>query len=150
MTQFAECYLLIFGQLAVGGMAALAVPPFNVIERGFYKSSAGIFLGSALLYLVGMTALTVRGGGPSATTLVELLTWAAFTMSTAAYLAALWDEAYARRVRWYPRSLFSGVLALVVTASTYRVGGGLGPGTLLYPFAFLTGALSLGDRKSVV
>ncbi len=49
MTQFAECYLLIFGQLAVGGIAGLAVPPFAVIERGFYKSSAGIFLGSALV-----------------------------------------------------------------------------------------------------
>ena len=46
MTQFAECYLLIFGQLAVGGIAGLAVPPFQVIERGFYKSSAGIFLGA--------------------------------------------------------------------------------------------------------
>jgi len=33
VTQFAECYLLIFGQLAVGGIAGLAVPPFTTIER---------------------------------------------------------------------------------------------------------------------
>jgi hypothetical protein len=144
VTQFAECYLLIFGQLAVGGIAALAVPPFNVIERGFYKSSAGIFLGAALLYLVGMIALVVRAGSPSAAPLAELATWGVFTACTAVYLAALWDDTHARRVRWYPRSLFSGVLALVVTASTYRLGGGLGPGALLYPFALLTGALSLG------
>jgi hypothetical protein len=47
-------------------------------------------------------------------------------------------------VRWYPRALFTGLAALVVTATTYRVDGGLGPATLLYPFAFITGALSLG------
>jgi hypothetical protein len=144
VTQFAECYLLIFGQLAVGGLAALAVPPFAVIERGFYKSSAGIFLGAALLYLLGMLALVVRAGTASLTTLVELGTWTLFTGCTAAYLAALWDESPARRVQWYPRALFAGLGALVVTATTYRVDGGLGPGTLLYPFAFITGALSLG------
>jgi hypothetical protein len=144
VTQFAECYLLIFGQLAVGGIAGLAVPPFAVIERGFYKSSAGIFLGAALLYLVGMIALAVRTGTSSVATLVELGAWSVFVASTAGYLASLWDETHDRRVRWYPRALFSGVAALVVTATTYRVGGALGPATVLYPFAFLTGALSLG------
>ncbi len=144
MTQFAECYLLIFGQLAVGGIAGLAVPPFGLIERGFYKSSAGIFLGAALLYLVGMVALAARAGSPSTTTLVELGAWALFVGATAAYLASLWDDGHERRVRWYPRALFTGIAALVVTATTYRVGGALGPATLLYPFAFLTGALSLG------
>jgi hypothetical protein len=144
VTQFAECYLLIFGQLAVGGIAGLAVPPFATIERGFYKSSAGIFLGSALLYLVGMIALAIRAGAPSTATLVELGSWTVFAACTAAYLASLWDESHERRVRWYPCALFSGVAALVVTATTYRVGGALGPATVLYPFAFLTGALSLG------
>ena len=144
MTQFAECYLLIFGQLAVGGIAGLAVPPFAVIERGFYKSSAGIFLGAALLYLFGMIALAIRAGTPSAATIVELCAWAAFTACTAAYLASLWDDGHERRMRWYPRALFTGVAALVITATTYRVGGALGPATVLYPFAFLTGALSLG------
>ena len=146
MTQFAECYLLIFGQLAVGGIAALAVPPFATIERGFYKSSAGIFLGSALLYLIGMTALVARAGIGSASvaTWVELFAWTLFTGCTAFYLASLWDESHARRVRWYPRALFTGLAALVVTATTYRIDGGLGPATVLYPFAFITGALSLG------
>jgi hypothetical protein len=144
VTQFAECYLLIFGQLAVGGIAGLAVPPFAVIERGFYKSSAGIFLGAALLYLVGMIALTIRTGSPSVATIVELGAWTLFTTCTAFYLASLWDEPHERRVRWYPRALLSGIAALVVTATTYRVDGGLGPATVLYPFAFVTGALSLG------
>jgi hypothetical protein len=144
VTQFAECYLLIFGQLAVGGIAGLAVPPFAVIERGFYKSSAGIFLGAALLYLLGMIALAIRTGSTSAATLIELGTWAIFTACTAAYLASLWDDGAERRMRWYPRALFTGIAALVVTATTYRAGGALGPATVLYPFAFITGALSLG------
>jgi hypothetical protein len=144
VTQFAECYLLIFGQLAVGGIAGLAVPPFAVIERGFYKSSAGIFLGAALLYLIGMIALAIRTDTASIVTVIELVAWAVFAASTAAYLASLWDETHERRVRWYPRALFGGIVALVVTATTYRVGGALGPATVLYPFAFLTGALSLG------
>ena len=144
MTQFAECYLLIFGQLAVGGIAGLAVPPFAVIERGFYKSSAGIFLGAALLYLVGMVALVSRAGTISPATWAELAAWAVFTGCTILYLASLWDESHERRVRWYPRALFAGLVALVVTATTYRLDGGLGPGALLYPFAFITGALSLG------
>jgi hypothetical protein len=144
VTQFAECYLLIFGQLAVGGIAALAVPPFATIERGFYKSSAGIFLGSALLYLIGMIALVVRAGNASVATWTELAAWTLFTACTAAYLASLWDDTHARRVRWYPRALFTGLAALVVTSTTYRVDGGLGPATVLYPFAFITGALSLG------
>lgn len=144
MTQFAECYLLIFGQLAVGGIAGLAVPPFATIERGFYKSSAGIFVGAALLYVAGMVALVVRSGTVTPTTLAELAAWVLFTGCAIAYLASLWDESSERRVRWYPRALFTGIAALVVTASTYRVGGALGPETVLYPFAFLTGAASLG------
>ena len=145
MTQFAECYLLIFGQLAVGGIAGLAVPPFAVIERGFYKSSAGIFLGAALLYLIAMIALVVQSDHPlSRATLIELGAWTIFAATTAGYLASLWDDTHERRMRWYPLALFSGVAALVVTATTYRVGGALGPATILYPVAFLTGALSLG------
>jgi len=144
VSQFAACYLLIFGQLAVGGVAGLAVPPFAVIERGFYKSSAGIFLGAALLYLGGKVALTVRADTVPPSTWVELVLWTAFTVATAMYLASLWDEEQGRRARWYPRALFLGLAALAASASTYRVGGPLGPGTILYPFAFLTGALSLG------
>ena len=86
MTQFAECYLLIFGQLAVGGIAALAVPPFATIERGFYKSSAGIFLGSALVYLLGMIVLAFEAETPMRASWVELAVWAVFVATTTASL----------------------------------------------------------------
>jgi hypothetical protein len=144
VTAFATCYLLIFGQLAVGGMAGLAVPPFAVIERGFYKSSAGIFFGAALVYVAGRLALALRSDGLALGVIVELAAWAVFTAATGVYLASLWDDTSERRVRWYPRALFAGLVALAVSASTYRLGDTLAPSTLLYPFAFLTGALSLG------
>jgi hypothetical protein len=142
--QFGGCYLLIFGQLAVGGIAGLAVPPFAVIERGFYKSSAGIFLGAALVYLAGRIELALRAGALPPHALAELVLWAVFAAATARYLAALWDEASAARMRRYPWALFSGLAALVLTADGYRLGGAVGSGMLLYPFAFLTGAASLG------
>lgn len=144
MSAFAACYLLIFGQLAVGGIAGLAVPPFAVLERGFYKSSAGIFFGAALVYVAGRLALALRAGALGGGVAVELVAWIAFTAATGVYLASLWDDGPARRMRWYPRALILGVVALVVSASTYRLGDALAPSTLLYPFAFLTGALSLG------
>src|SRR5262249_54786132 len=96
------------------------------------------------LYLLGTIALVVRAGAPTLQTGVEIAVWAAFTVSTALYLASLWDVGHERRVRWYPRALLSGIAALVVTATTYRLGEAVGPTTLLYPFAFVTGALSLG------
>ena len=57
MTQFAQCFLLIFAQLAAGGVVGLAVPPFAVLERGFYKSSAAVLLGCALSIALGYTAM---------------------------------------------------------------------------------------------
>ena len=66
MSQFSACFLLVFAQLAVGGFVALAVPPFGVIERGFFKSSAGVFVGCAILYIAGRVALVLRAGTVSA------------------------------------------------------------------------------------
>jgi hypothetical protein len=99
VSQFSGCFLLLFGQLAVGGVAGLAVPPFEVLDRGFYRSSAGIFLGFALLFLVGKVALVVRGGTLSAPTAVELVAWVAFAGSLGLYVFSLWRESGALRAR---------------------------------------------------
>jgi hypothetical protein len=141
---FDACFLLVFGQLAVGGIAALAVPPFAVLERGFYKSSAGVFVGSALLYLAGKSFLVLRTGHPSPGDFVVIGCWAAFTLAASAYLASLWGTDARRRARTYPLALGLGVLALIASASVHRLGPLLSAATLLYPLAFLTGALALG------
>ncbi len=144
MSEFSNCFLLVFGQLAVGGLAGLAVPPFQVLERGFYKSSAGVFLGCALLFVTGKIVLVVRAGGTSAGHVAEIALWSAFTLATGAYLASLWGDLGRRRARTYTTALGLGLLALTGSASLYRLGGLLSPATILYPLAFLTSALALG------
>jgi len=144
VARFSACFLLVFGQLAVGGIAALAVPPFGVLERGFYKSSAGLFLGCAVVYLAGRLALALRGAGGSPIGGVELALWVSFTLAVAVYLASLWGDAARRRARAYALSLLLGLAALAASANAYRVGPLLSPATFLYPLAFVTGALTLG------
>ena len=144
MSQFSACFLLVFGQLAFGGLAALAVPPFAVLERGFYKSSAAVFLSSALVYVAGRAALVARAGPITGRAALELVLWTAFTAATACYLFSLWRDARALRARAYTSALLLGVLALSASATAYRVGPLLSPAALLYPLAFLTGALALG------
>ena len=144
MSEFSDCFLLVFGQLAVGGIAALAVPPFQVLERGFYKSSAGVFVGAAALFVAGKVALALRTGILGEGGAIELGLWALFTASAGAYLATLWGGSGRRRARAYATSLVLGLLALATSASLHRLGPLLSPATVLYPLAFLTGALALG------
>ena len=142
MSDFSACFLLVFGQLAVGGLAALAVPPFAVLERGFYKPSAGVFVGCAVLYLSATLDLAVRGRITIG--YGEIALWSAFTIAQAGYLASLWGERGRRRARTFSLALLLGLVALSASASRYRVGPLLSPATVLYPLAFVTGALALG------
>jgi hypothetical protein len=144
MSEFSACFLLVFAQLAVGGIAALAVPPFAVLERGFYKSSAGVFVGCAAIYLAGKASLAVRAGGVSLPEGVVLTLWSLFALAGALYLRTLWGDAGRPRARAYTAALASGILALIASASLHRLGPLLSPATILYPLAFLTGALALG------
>jgi hypothetical protein len=144
VSEFSHCFLLVFGQLAVGGLIGLAVPPFALLERGFYKSTAAVFVGCAALFLAGKIALAWRSRtlGPGAAT--EIALWSAFTVAAAIYLASLWGDARRRRARAFTASLGLGVVALTASATLHRLGPFLSPATLLYPLAFLTGALALG------
>jgi hypothetical protein len=143
VSEFPACFLLVFAQLAVGGIAALAVPPFGVLERGFYKSSAGVFVASAVTYLVGDAALALRAP------------CSARAASSARALGRVHDRVRglpgdalgrfgpAAGARAYAAALL-GVAALSASANAYRLGPVVSPATLLYPLAFLTGALALG------
>ncbi len=62
MTRFAACFILVFGELAWGGLFALAIPPFFNVERGFYKSSASVYLAASITTAVGLGLLALRGG----------------------------------------------------------------------------------------
>jgi hypothetical protein len=144
MSDFSACFLLVFAQLAVGGIAALAVPPFAVLERGFYKSSAGVFVGCAAIYLAGKASLAFRAGSVSTSQGAVLALWSFFTVASTVYLWTLWGDTGRSRARAYTAALFLGLLALAASASVHRLGPVLSPATVLYPLAFLTGALALG------
>jgi hypothetical protein len=144
VSEFSSCFLLVFGQLAVGGMVGLAVPPFTVLERGFYRSSAAVFVGCAVLFLAGKIALAMRAGDPSSGRGVEIALWTLFLAAAGVYLVSLWGESGRLRARSYTAALGLGLLALTVSASLFRLGPLLSPAGVLYPLAFATGALALG------
>ena len=67
-----------------------------------------------------------------------------FTIALTVYLASLWRDSNRLRARAFLWSLGLGLVAIVVSADGYRLGGWLTPATVLYPLSFLTGALALG------
>lgn len=148
MTQFARCFLLVFCQLGVGGLLALAVPPFVELERGFYKSSGGVFLSSALLGGAGTVYLGLTrpasGIGPA-----ELVAWPIFLVLFGLYVSTLWGDAMVARARLYVAALLAGLLAL--TASTIAIatlkgaGGASWQVAVLGLLSVLTSAAALGS-----
>ncbi len=144
MTPFAHCFLLVFGQLAVGGFFALGQLPFHDIERGFYKSSGAVFLASALVITAGETALLWRAAERPTAGVVEAATWAVCAIAAAVYVASLWGDPYERRARAYLATLVIGVAALVVSAVRFSPEPVWSLETILYPASFLVSALLLG------
>ena len=59
MIDFAHSFLLIFAQLAFGGLFGLSIPGFHEIERGFFKSTGCVYLGCGWVFFVGKTYLVV-------------------------------------------------------------------------------------------
>src|SRR5262245_44815 len=104
MDVFARCFLLVFAQLYVGGILALSVPPFHEIERGFYKSTASVYLGFGVLAFAGRCALLLRppaGAQVTAPAYVELALWLLSLTAGAVYLHGLWGDEFRRRARAY-------------------------------------------------
>ncbi len=139
MTLFARCYLLVFCQLAAGGLLALAVPPFHDMARGYYKSSVGVFL-SMLLVGAGGTFWLWLTRPLSGISPVECVLWASFLLLCVGYMVTLWGEREAWRARLYAASLLAGLVAVAVAAA------GLTPGhPVLGALDGITGALLLGS-----
>jgi len=144
MDAFARSFLLLFAQLAVGGYAALAVPPFHEIERGFFKSSAAIYLGAAAAAVAGEVALALRATEVGPRRWFEMAAMGVFTGAAASYVASLWSERPVWRARVFTATLFCGVFALSVRAQGYRLAGAFSLESFVYPIAFGLSALVLG------
>lgn len=148
MDVFARCFLLVFAQLYVGGLLAISVPPFHDIERGFYKSTASVYLGFGILAFAGRCALLIRpaaGAQVTASASIELLLWLLSLAAGAVYLHSLWGDEFRRRARAYVIAWMSGVAALAVGAQRFRLGPLVSFETVLYPIDFVASALVLGS-----
>lgn len=148
MDAFARCFLLVFAQLYVGGLLALSVPPFQQIERGFYKSSAAVYLGAGTLALLGRVMLLLQPRGAAAlgvgAQLPELALWAASLIAAAVYLHSLWGDDFRRRARAYALAWMTGIGALVASAQLFRLSPLFSIETLWYPVSFVVSALLVG------
>lgn len=120
MTRFGVCFLMVFGELAFGGTLALAIPPFFEVERGFYKSSAAVYLAAASSSAIGLAFLALRGDRPdslaAASLWIQSLIWAAFCLVLAVYLFTLWTDKGRLRARAYSLALALGLIAVVTNA----------------------------------
>lgn len=124
MTRFASCFLLVFAELAFGGMTAIAVPPFFGVERGFFKSSAAVYLGAGLIPAVGFALLAMRGNEPQAPPPFALWLdsglWVLFCVAAILYLVTLWTDHALLRARAYVASLGLGLLGVIAASLTLK------------------------------
>jgi len=148
VTRFAACFLLVFGQLAFGGMFALAVPPFFNVERGFYKSSAAVYLSAGLTAAAGFVLLALRdesGDAPSAVALWGSATlWAIFCATIAAYLYTLWSDNGRLRARAFAAGFVAGLVAVVASAAMLQPAGFGAAGALVYALTAIGASAALG------
>jgi len=148
VTRFAACFILVFGELAWGGIFALAIPPFFNVERGFYKSSASVYLAAALATATGLGCLALRGGapeGPGAAALWSAASlWALSSLAFATYLYTLWTENGPLRARCYLASLLLGLVAVIANAMLLMPRNFGSIAAVTYALTAVTSALVLG------
>ncbi|MGD1029402.1 hypothetical protein [Candidatus Binatus soli] len=148
MTRFAACFILVFGELAWGGLFALAIPPFFNVERGFYKSSASVYLAASLATAIGLGLLALRAGasdGPGAGSLwTAAALWTLSSATVAVYLYTLWTENGLLRARSYALGLGLGLISLIANVMLLMPHGFGAAAAVAYGLTAITSALVLG------
>lgn len=148
MDLFARCFLLVFEQIFIGGMIALCVPPFQDIERGFYKSTASVFVGSGILAFTGRMTLAYWPT-PGARAIIgsqalELALFFAALVAASVYLRSLWGSDSRLRARSYITSWIAGFFAICAAAQSFGLEPGFSLESVLFPLNLMLGALVLG------
>ncbi len=148
VTKFAVSFLLVFGELAFGGMFALAVPPFFKVERGFYKSTACVYLSSALLATIGLGMLAWRATashtpGPLALWIVCSI-WVGFCVLFAVYVVTLWTDHELLRARTFSFGLLAGLVAVIALVLLLKPPSFGMIASLAYAVTAITSAMVLG------
>ena len=141
---FAHTYLILFGKLAVGGLLALAVPPFFEVERGFYKSTASVYAALAGCMAAGDLYLKLAFGA-HVVGLLAVVAWSLFCVLFLIYVATLFLEVAPLRAKVYPSAIVAGFVALSATASSYVPAGVHPIAGLCFATSAATGAVVAGS-----
>lgn len=146
MQPFPESFLLFLYQIGLGGLFALAATPFHELERGFYKSTAGVLFAAALLSFLGK--LNLHGlPWPRETALsasADILFQLSFVLFSGLYLISLWGERLRLRARSFSCSVLVGTAGLALRSHVFRQAPLWSVETVLYPVSFLLSGLLLG------
>jgi hypothetical protein len=146
MKTFPTSFLLLLYQVALGGLFAIAATPFHELERGFYKSTAGVLFALGFLGLLGRAELYRKEliGELNFVTGVEMLFHILFILFFALYLFSLWGEHPLFRARTFSFALFLGLAGLAISSHGFYQAPFWSFETLLYPLSFFLSALLLG------
>jgi len=129
-------------------MFALSVPPFFQVERGFYKSSAAVYLSAAIVTAAGVAMLAIRGPRPDGPDPAVLWTaaalWILFCAVLGVYLSTLWTASGWLRARSYALGLATGLVALLFSALMLEPGGFGFVGAVAFALTAITSSLVLG------
>jgi hypothetical protein len=147
MRGFSSSFLIFFYQIALGGLFALAGTPFHEIERGFYKSTAGVLYAIAILGLWGKSALYAHrlADGLSWGIGLEIFFHVGFILSFSCYMVSLWNERQVFRARSFAAALLTGLSGLVFSTHSFYQAPVFSIETLLYPASFFLSSLLLGS-----
>src|SRR5688572_24777979 len=147
MRGFSSSFLIFFYQIALGGLFALAGTPFHEIERGFYKSTAGVLYAIALLGLWGKSALYAQSvaDGLSWGISLEVFFHLVFILSFSCYMVSLWNERQVFRARSFAAAVLTGLSGLVFSTHSFYQTPFFSIETLVYPASFFLSALLLGS-----
>ena len=125
----------------------MAGTPFHEIERGFYKSTAGVLYVIAVLGLWGKSTLYIEslGNGPTWEAALEVFFHAAFIVSFSCYMVSLWTEHRVFRARSFAASVLTGFAGLVFSTHSFYDAPSFSILGLIYPGSFFLSSLLLGS-----
>ena len=147
MQGFSNSFLILFQQIALGGLLAISATPFQELERAFYKSTGGVLFVIALFGLWGKSRIywELMSQGLTWGSAAEIFFHLAFVAAFACYMTSLWSDWPRFRARSFSTSIITGLLGLGLNARSFYEAPGFSLESLIYAGSFIVSALLLGS-----